>query len=192
MKRVTAALAISALIVLAPLPAVGHTDKQLKAWKKDWKARYALVNVEAVAALDGELLSMLQHLDAERTDMESRHKCQLLKKNCPSPVRRGITPHRNYSPGVEQWRELVKSIFPAAQVNKAMAVMKCESNGNPNADNPRSSALGLWQFLKDTWNRTADRIGAPPYPAGARDPEWSTRGAYDLWKRFGWSPWSCA
>lgn len=187
MRRVTATLAILALTVLAPLPADGHTDKQLKAWKKDWKARYTLVNAEAVNALDGELLAMLAHLDAEKADMESRHKCQLLKQ-CPKP--KPVT--RRYGKGVEQWRPLVASIFPANQVNKALAVMRCESNGNPNADNPRSSALGLWQFLKDTWNRTADRIGAPPYPAGALDPEWSTRGAYDLWKRSGWSPWSCA
>ena len=31
-------------------------------------------------------------------------------------------------------------------------VLACESGGNPTAENPRSSASGLWQFLDSTWD----------------------------------------
>lgn len=30
-------------------------------------------------------------------------------------------------------------------------VLRCESGGNPTAENPRSSASGLWQILDGTW-----------------------------------------
>jgi hypothetical protein len=31
-------------------------------------------------------------------------------------------------------------------------VLRCESGGNPNAENPTSTASGLWQIIDGTWN----------------------------------------
>ena len=58
---------------------------------------------------------------------------------------------RRWTGSVEQWRPLVELYFPPERVNEAMAVMWCESRGNPDAKNPTSSATGLFQFLSGTW-----------------------------------------
>ena len=50
--------------------------------------------------------------------------------------------------GVEQWRVLVGRWFPSDKVDQALAIIWCESSGDPAARNPVSSASGLWQFLK--------------------------------------------
>jgi hypothetical protein len=44
------------------------------------------------------------------------------------------------------------------------SILACESGGNPTAQNPRSSASGLWQFLTGTWN------GYGGYPTAADAP----------------------
>ncbi|MGH8874484.1 MAG: transglycosylase SLT domain-containing protein, partial [Acidimicrobiia bacterium] len=53
--------------------------------------------------------------------------------------------------GVEHWRPVVARYFPAGLVDEALAVMHCESSGNPDAVNPTSDASGLFQFLRGTW-----------------------------------------
>ncbi len=53
--------------------------------------------------------------------------------------------------GSGSWRALVAEFFPAAHVEEALAIMECESSGNPNAVNPTSGASGLFQFLESTW-----------------------------------------
>ena len=50
--------------------------------------------------------------------------------------------------GVDRWRTLAAEWFPADKVDEALAIIWCESRGNPDATNPASSASGLWQFLK--------------------------------------------
>ncbi len=53
--------------------------------------------------------------------------------------------------GSGSWRALVAEFFPAAHVEEALAIMQCESSGNPNAVNPTSGASGLFQFLESSW-----------------------------------------
>ncbi len=36
-------------------------------------------------------------------------------------------------------------------MDEALSVIRCESNGDPLAVNPRSNASGLFQFLPGTW-----------------------------------------
>ena len=85
-------------------------------------------------------------LMAEYRDMLERHPCRaILDTPCPKPK----TVHR-YSGGVERWRPLVQQYF-GKNTDKALRVMACESRGNPNAKNRRSSASGLFQFLSSTW-----------------------------------------
>lgn len=45
-------------------------------------------------------------------------------------------------------------------LSRLMALISCESGGDPRARNPRSSASGLGQFLTGTWNRWAPRAAA--------------------------------
>ena len=52
---------------------------------------------------------------------------------------------------VERWRPLVERHFPADEVDMAMCIIEYESAGQPDADNPRSSATGLFQILAGPW-----------------------------------------
>ena len=65
----------------------------------------------------------------------------------------------------DDWRPLLAVYFPADQIETAVRVMKCESGGDPYAQNSRSTAGGLFQFLDSTWRATGYG-GYPKY-----DPE---------------------
>lgn len=91
------------------------------------------------------------------------------------------------SPQVEQWRGLVASIWPTSEVDNVLAVMQCESGGNPNAHNTAGEdSRGLMQI----------NVGPGAHTQWASynlfDPETNLRLAYELWKTSGWSPWTCA
>jgi soluble lytic murein transglycosylase-like protein len=58
------------------------------------------------------------------------------------------------STGAEYWRPLIEAHFSPANVPWAMRVMTCESKGDPSAQNSRSSAGGLFQFIDSTWAAT--------------------------------------
>ena len=66
-----------------------------------------------------------------------------------------------YGPGVERWRPLVESFFLAGDVPWAMRVLACESNGDPDAKNPRSTASGLFQHLASYWPERSVAAGWP-------------------------------
>jgi len=86
------------------------------------------------------------------------------------------------------WEGTIAAHFPAEQVAKACRVMMCESGGNPNAANPRSTASGLFQFLNSTWESTT----GTPAPASAYGGSTQIAAAAKLWRSSGWSPWVCA
>ncbi len=73
--------------------------------------------------------------------------------NCEMKKRWGHDP--------EDWSDLVEIHFGAIAETieapdlaaEAMIVMACESAGEPFAENPRSTASGLFQFLDGTWDR---------------------------------------
>jgi len=75
------------------------------------------------------------------------------------------------SVGVEQWRSLVASIFPADTVDNVLRVMQCESGGNPNAVSPTGDH-GLMQINEVNFARFA---GRSPY-----DPEANLEVAYAM------------
>jgi len=78
---------------------------------------------------------------------------------------------RATSAGVERWRQLVARYdWP---VDSALAVMWCESRGDPNAYNASSGATGLFQILH-----------------GPLDPEANIALAYRMWRDRGWQPWN--
>lgn len=69
------------------------------------------------------------------------------------------------------WLHLVSAYdWPVAT---ACAVLGCESGGNPNARNSRSSATGLFQILN-----------------GPTDPAANVALAYRMWRARGWQPWT--
>ena len=96
--------------------------------------------------------------------------------------------------GVEQWRSLVVAYWPPELVEWALRIMACESGGDPGARNPSSSAAGLFQFLRSTWDRgPAPALGLGSYDSGAvYDPALNVMAAAWLYANWGGaSQWSC-
>jgi peptidoglycan hydrolase CwlO-like protein len=101
----------------------------------------------------------------------------------------------NFPPSVEQWRSLVQAYFPSSRIDEALAILQCESLGDPDAYNPYSGASGLFQFLPSTWASTSPQAGFSG--ASAFDPEanigtaaWLANRYQELGEGF-WTPWSC-
>ena len=89
----------------------------------------------------------------------------------------------------EFWRAVVAEHF-GANTNRALAVMGCESGGNPNAKNPYSSASGLFQHLATYWPERSAQAGL----AGASIWSPSANIAVAAWLSDGgsdWSHWVC-
>lgn len=96
---------------------------------------------------------------------------------------------------IQRWVPLVERYFPSELVTEALAIIDCESGGDPNATNPRSSAAGLFQFIDGTWEYASEQAGfagAPP-----DDPEANVAAAawlveYSLGTGDGpWAHWTC-
>jgi hypothetical protein len=85
--------------------------------------------------------------------------------------------------GVEVWRPLVEAAFPPSEVETAMCVMRGESQGNPDAENP-SGASGLFQIMP-FW---AAHYGLP-FEA-LFNPEANVNLAAALQRDEGWDEWS--
>ena len=86
---------------------------------------------------------------------------------------------------VERWRPLVAEHFPPDEVDTALCIIRHESGGDPEADNPRSTASGLFQILGSLW--------APHYQvttAQLYEPAINIRLAADIWDDSGWSAWT--
>lgn len=59
--------------------------------------------------------------------------------------------------------------YPCGADLPPCTVLACESGGNPTADNPTSSASGLWQILDGTWNGHGGYVRALHAPADVQN-----------------------
>lgn len=97
---------------------------------------------------------------------------------------------------VARWRPLVEEYFAPELVDQALAIIACESNGDPDATNPRSSATGLFQFIGRTWANASGPAGFGG--ASPTDPEANVASAawlveYSLEAGQGpWRHWTCS
>ena len=171
------------LIVLFALPAAAHTRAELDEWRADWVQR-------ADVSLSAELFD-------EWTDMADRHPWYFDEKPQDALYAGSSHSGRNSSgmgsggPQVEQWRPLVVVYFAAADVPTAMCLIAAESGGNPDAKNPSSSAAGLFQFLRGTWNSVPASVTGGSYDSGqVYNPEANIRSAAWLKSAAGWTQWS--
>ena len=90
------------------------------------------------------------------------------------------------SDGCGGWRHTVQHYF-GGETGTGCRVLMCESEGYRYADNPTSSASGLWQFLDSTWRNTTGKPG----PAKSYSPSYQTWAAKKLRDSSGWSQWEC-
>ncbi len=86
---------------------------------------------------------------------------------------------------VDRWRPLVEEHFPADEIDTALCIIRHESGGDPEADNPRSSATGLFQILAGTWGDFYD-VTEEQFT----DPELNVELARDIWEGYGWGAWT--
>ena len=70
---------------------------------------------------------------------------------------------------IDRWRPLVSLYFSNDDMDWALAIIECESGGDPNARNRRSSARGLFQHLGKYWDERSRQAGW--YGASIYDPE---------------------
>jgi hypothetical protein len=163
-----------AMVLLAAVTLAGPAYTPVDHYLSDWMGR-----VETEGAITVELVHEYRAFFA-----------LLAPPPPPSPTRpaarHGASPVRSHAPGVEQWRPLIEAHFQPADVPWAMRVMACESGGDPYAKNPRSTASGLFQFLRGWWS------GAWGYPAfDPFDPEANVRAAAWLYYTDGPKHWVC-
>ena len=75
------------------------------------------------------------------------------------------------------------------QTDRALAIARRESGLRCNADNPRSSAAGLFQTL-DIHRPRAERLGLSWSNVAGADCLDDVLLAFDMWSDSGWRPWS--
>lgn len=119
-------------------------------------------------------------------------QCSAMSYRTATPVE--IDPHLlvpDTVESVEDWRPLVARFFAPGDVDRALAIMRCESGGNPLAKNPRSSASGLFQHLGSEWDRRT--YGAGWFQADIFDPVANVAvAAWLVYEGGGWSHWSAS
>lgn len=195
MKR-TVFVVASVLILFSSVPAQAHTDEEV------------LAAIQSIEDQRGWFQSFLPQvvdvdnlIDALQSDWLERHPCRKalgtwVEEECarldpPTHSEASQSLRPSTGSGVEGWRSLVAAYFPTEQVDRALCIMSHESGGNPNADNPRSSAAGLFQFLRGTWDSVPSSITGGSYSSGqVYAPEPNIAAAAWLWSKSGWSPWS--
>ena len=168
-------IVLALLLFTVLLPAQAHTSEELEAWMVEWV-------VEADESLSPA------HI-AAYYDMVERHPYHFN----PQTVTQPFTPRRvNWGGTVEEWRPLVAGHFAPEKVETALCLIHYESRGNPNADNPASTAAGLFQFLRSTWdNMVPLSVTGGSYSSGqVYQPEANVRSAAWLQNAAGWTQWS--
>jgi hypothetical protein len=61
---------------------------------------------------------------------------------------------------------LIAAHFAPEWQRWALTVSRCESGWLSNAKNPGSTAAGIWQFIRTTWDWVSTETGSPTYDAG--------------------------
>lgn len=184
--RVVVGVLFLVAIFLIADTAFAHTEAEIQEWEEQWEASMA------EAQEKGEIWeSVVRDLLRGRTYFMDRHPCYFYG-DCPTPETHApvsaSTPSAprpsvewDVGAGVEQWRGLVASYFPAGEVERALCIMWFESRGDPNAKNPSSGAAGLFQVMPFWW----DHYGGDRY-----DPTTNVSVASLILASQGWTAWS--
>ena len=85
-------------------------------------------------------------------------------KRSPAQIEVNPNPPNPYAPGLDfndlipqQPMQQQQPLAPQSSLQER--IKQAESSGNPNAQNPLSSASGLYQFTNDTWRSVVDKFG---------------------------------
>jgi soluble lytic murein transglycosylase-like protein len=109
----------------------------------------------------------------------AQERSSVVEQRTPNAPVGGSSPPVPATSGVEQWRPLVESIFPAFAVETALRIMRCESSGNPNATGA-AGEMGLFQ-IHPRW-----------HPDATYDPHGNMLAAFRISAGgTNWNPWTC-
>lgn len=112
-----------------------------------------------------------------------------------SPVFGNTIGTGEFSQDVLRWQPLVNKYFPQEYRIQALKIIQCESEGNPNARNPKKTqqyghAKGLFQHLENLWLSRSALAGFPG--ADIFNPEANVGTAYWLFAQTNtWQHWAC-
>jgi hypothetical protein len=174
------------VIVFAVVSTSSAAAHELDEWRDDWNGRihdltdgargvgFSIVDYRA-------LIELIQERDA----VLDAHPGLFRRPE----TRRGH--EHTYPDDVERWRDLVEHYFHPYDVDEGLRIIRCESGGDPDAKNSRSSASGLWQNLGKYWEGRSRAAGIPG--ADIFDPVASTIVAAWLTyeTRGGFHHWTC-
>ena len=158
-------------------PYAGTYPHETEEWFSLW-----LELVDEVGGLTPELVALRADLfDADAVAAEALSGLPLELADLASS--RGDQP-------VDRWRPLVSRYFHHEDIEWALGIIACESRGDPNARNRRSSARGLFQHLGKYWDERSHKAGW----AGASifDPEANIAvAAWLFYSQGGKKHWTC-
>ena len=120
-------------------------------------ALLAATPTAALAAI--QPAEMAEALEAYR--LAEQEAAELEQEQLRAELHRLNGPYDNseFAAAVERWRPLVSIHFPSDRVDWALRIIECESHGDPDAKNPRSTASGLFQHLASLWSERAAEAG---------------------------------
>ena len=164
----------------------------------DQELAVAIASARAADSAYREALDEAARARAVAAEREKRQQSSTTTTRPPSTnttTTSGGGGTRTFTPTVERWRSLVGQYFPTNMVDDALAVIYCESRGNPDAYNPYSGASGLFQFIPGTWAVASVKAGFSG--ASAFEPEPNVASAWWLVSYYqsrgkpSWAAWSC-
>jgi hypothetical protein len=155
-------------LTLVATVALGPSALPTDVWEADWIARATQTGLTPTLMAEWR---QLKALDPTWTE--------------PEPIQPVAANNSVSLEGVEQWRWLVAQHFKPEDVETALAIMACESGGNPTAENPTSTATGLFQHLRGWWSGEWGLDAFDPF-----DPAQSVAAAAALrYGRGNWNDW---
>ena len=178
--RLASAMLALTLTVATAAPAMAHTEAEVLEEVDELVTEFVRRILDELNG--GITLTLLKWFRSELEAIEALYTPPTTKR----PSSRSLT----IGEAAEAWRSLVAAYFPADQVDYALAVLWCESKGNPNAANPTSSARGLFQHLERYWPARSSSAGWAGY--SIFDP--TANVAVAAWLSAdgtGWHHWTC-
>ena len=153
-----------------------------------WANAHALADLRAVA----EARSVNAHA---LVALRAAERVETTRATEPVAVLAGSLPPDSppgriaWRPEVERWRQLVARYFQPADVEHALAIIRCESVGDPDAVNPSSGTGGLFQHRPQYWSERSTAAGWAGW--SMYDPEANTAvAAWLVYSNGGWAHWS--